>query len=254
MSLTYPNDFKNKFVCGDSLQVMKQIPDESIELIVTSPPYNIRNTTSGGTSSIGTKHSKWSVAALGDGYDDYDDNLPHDEYVEWQRECLKEMFRIIPENGAIFYNHKWRVQNGLLQDRNDIVDGFPVRQIIVWKRAGGINFNQGYFLPTFEVVYLICKPDFKLAPRGNRHGDVWEITQESSSEHPAPFPIEIPARIIASTTATTVLDPFMGSGTTALAAKKLHRDFVGIELSPKYITMAKERIKKNQQVMDFLNF
>lgn len=254
MTFTYNiNDFKNKFICGDSLAMMKQIPDESIELIVTSPPYNIRNT-SGGISTIGTKNSKWPVAALSEGYSEYDDNMPHDEYVKWQRECLAEMYRIIPEDGAIFYNHKWRVQNGLLQDRSDIISGFPVRQIIIWKRAGGINFNSGYFLPTYEIIYLICKPKFKLAEKANCLTDVWEIPQELNNEHPAPFPIEIPKRIIASTTAKLVLDPFMGSGTTALAAKLLHRDFVGIELSQKYIKMAEERIHENQQVMDFLDF
>lgn len=254
MTITYPDDFKNKFICGDSLQIMKQIPDESIDLIVTSPPYNIRNTSGGSVSTIGTKNSKWPVAALSDGYSDYNDNMPHDEYVQWQRECLTEMLRIIPEDGAIFYNHKWRVQHGLLQNRNDIVDGFPVRQIIIWKRAGGINFNDNYFLPTYEVVYLICKPKFKLAHKANCLTDVWEITQESDNEHPAPFPIEIPKRIISSTTAKTVLDPFMGSGTTALAAQLLLRDFIGIELSQKYIEMAEKRIHKNQQVTEFLDF
>ncbi len=248
------DDFKNKFICGDSLQMMKQIPDESIDLIVTSPPYNIKNSSGNGLSTIGTKNSKWARAALSEGYDNYNDNILHEEYVKWQRECLTEMFRIIPEDGAIFYNHKWRVQNGLLQDRNDIVGDFPVRQIIIWKRAGGINFNSGYFLPTFEVIYLICKPKFKLTEKANCLTDVWEITQESNNEHPAPFPLEIPKRIISSTTADTILDPFMGSGTTALAAKLLNRNFVGIELSSKYIKMAEERIHENQQVMDFLDF
>lgn len=254
MALKYPNDFMNKFICGHSLQIMKEIPDNSIDLIVTSPPYNIRNTSGGGMSTIGTKNSKWPVAALSEGYTEHDDNMPHDEYVKWQRDCLTEMFRIIPDDGAIFYNHKWRVQNGLLQDRSDIVDGFPVRQVIIWRRCGGINFNDNYFLPTYEVIYMICKPKFKLARKACGQGDVWDIGQELDNEHPAPFPVELPERIISSTNAKTVLDPFMGSGTTALAAQKLHRDFVGIELSPKYVELAQKRIQENQQVMDFLNF
>lgn len=254
MTLTYPKDFTNKFICGDSLQVMQQIPDESIDLIITSPPYNIRNTSNGGKSTIGTKNSKWPIAALSEGYSEHDDKMPHDEYVEWQRNCLTEMFRIIPEDGAIFYNHKWRVQNGILQDRSDIVNGFPVRQIIIWKRAGGINFNRGYFLPTYEIIYLICKPKFKLAEKANSLTDVWEVPQELNNKHPAPFPIEIPKRIISSTTAKFVLDPFMGSGTTALAAQHSNCNFVGIELSPKYIKMSEQRILENQQVMNFFTF
>ena len=173
--------------------------------------------------------------------------MPHDEYVAWQRDCLSEMFRLIKNDGAIFYNHKWRVQAGLLQDRQDIVSGFPVRQIIIWKRKGGINFNKGYFLPTYEVIYLICKPEFKLADGANSYGDIWEFTQEMKNEHPAPFPVALIERIISSTTAQVVLDPFMGSGTTAIAAKKLGRDFVGIEISPEYVELSKRRLGTSMQ-------
>lgn len=185
---------------------------------------------------------KWSNAALINGYSDHDDCMPHDKYVEWQRNCLAEMFRIIPEDGAIFYNHKWRVQGGLLQDRSDIVAGLPVRQIIIWQRKGGINFNAGYFLPTYEVIYLICKPAFKLAPKANSHGDIWQFTQEMNNQHPAPFPVALIERIISSTQAKTVLDPFMGSGTTAVAARNLGRHYIGIEITPEYVDMARGRV------------
>ena len=60
--------------------------------------------------------------------------MPYDQYVEWQRECLRAMYRLLTDNGAIFYNHKWQIQAGLLQDRREIVEGFPVRQIIIWRR------------------------------------------------------------------------------------------------------------------------
>ena len=233
--------YRNKIVCGDSLALMRDMPSESVDLVVTSPPYNLRNTSGGGVS--GAKgYGKWKTAALADGYGDYDDNMPHNEYVEWQRACLTEMLRIIPDTGAIFYNHKWRVQNGLMQDRQDIVEGFPVRQIIIWKRKGGINFNKGYFLPTYEVIYLICKKKFELAPKACSLGDVWEIKQEMKNEHPAPFPVELAERIINSTTAKIILDPFMGSGTTAVAAKKLGRDYIGFELSQSYCDMANARV------------
>ena len=89
--------------------------------------------------------------------------MPNDEYAEWQRACISEMMRIISDDGALFYNHKWRVQGGLIQDRQDIVESFPVRQIIIWKRKGGINFNPGYFLPTYEVIYLIAKPKLAIS-------------------------------------------------------------------------------------------
>lgn len=108
------------------------------------------------------------------------------------------MLRVTKETGAIFYNHKWRVQKGLLQDRHAIVEGFPVPQIIIWRRKGGINFNPGYFLPAFEVIYLIAKEGFRLAPKANALGDVWEIPQAFKNKHPAPFPVELTDRIVKS--------------------------------------------------------
>lgn len=239
--LAYPQEFLNKIICGDILEVMRQIPDESLDLVVTSPPYNLKNSTGNGMKD--GRGGKWSKAALLNGYSNHHDSMPHNEYIKWQRDCLTEMLRVIKDNGAIFYNHKWRVQNGLLQDRADIVSGFPVRQIIIWRRKGGINFNKGYFLPTYEVIYLIAKPKFKLAPKANAYGDIWEFTQEMKNPHPAPFPVTLINRIISSTEAQTVLDPFMGSGTTAVAARALGRNYIGIEISPDYCKMAEERIK-----------
>lgn len=163
-------------------------------------------------------------------------------YVAQQRKSLEAMMRVIRGDGAIFYNHKWRVQDGLLQDRHDIVKDFPVRQIIIWKRKGGLNFNPGYFLPTYEVIYLICKPNFKLAPGANKQGDVWNIPQDKNNPHPAPFPVELAQQCIRSTTGQIILDPQMGSGSTAIAAEALGRDWIGMDISPEYCKLANERI------------
>ncbi|MEK7636975.1 MAG: site-specific DNA-methyltransferase [Patescibacteria group bacterium] len=242
--LNYPLDFINKNICGNAVDVMKQIPDGSVDLVVTSPPYNLKNSTGNGMKD--GRGGKWANAALQNGYSHHDDSMPHEKYVKWQRDSLTEMLRIIPENGAIFYNHKWRVQAGLLQDRQDIVAGFPVRQIIIWKRKGGLNFNAGYFLPTYEVIYLIAKPKFKLADKANALGDVWEFTQEMNNKHPAAFPVKLIDRIISATDAKVVLDPFMGSGTTAISAINHKRKYIGIDISPDYCEMARKRIKQHQ--------
>ncbi|MEM7539826.1 MAG: site-specific DNA-methyltransferase [Chloroflexota bacterium] len=249
IQLQYPDDFINKFICGNSVEVMKKLPDGSVDLVVTSPPYNLKNSTGNGMKD--GRGGKWSRAALINGYSHHNDNMPHEEYVQWQRDCLTEMLRIIPDDGAIFYNHKWRVQAGLLQDRQDIVSGFPVRQIIIWRRKGGINFNPGYFLPTYEVIYLIAKSKFKLVKKANSHGDIWEFGQELKNKHPAPFPLALIERIVSSTNAQVVLDPFMGSGTTALAAKNLGRNFIGVDISPEYCEMAQQRLKDPKSIIKF---
>ena len=251
--MNFPYDYINKIICGDSLTIMRQMPNSCIDLAVTSPPYNLKNSTGNGMSA-NTKSGKWAGNPLQNGYSHYSDNIPNDEYADWQYNCLKEMYRLIKDDGAIFYNHKWRVQDGLIQDRKDIIRDLPVRQIIIWRRKGGINFNPGYFLPTYEVIYLIPKPNFKLVPKANAFGDVWEFTQEMKNEHPAPFPVALIDRIISSTYAKTILDPFSGSGTTAVVALGLNRNYIGIELSPDYCEMSEKRIWKNKKQSELLKF
>ena len=247
---TQPEDLETwvgKVHHGDCLKLMDKMPVGSVGLIVTSPPYNLRNSTGNGMKD--GRGGKWPQASLINGYQCHDDNMPYSEYVQWQRNCLTSMMRVLREDGAIFYNHKWRVQDGLLQDRREIIEGFPVRQVIIWKRAGGINFNAGYFLPTYEVIYLIAKPEFKLAPKANALGDVWSIPQESKNPHPAPFPVELAQRCIQSTTAQTILDPFLGSGTTAIAAQALNRQWIGVEVSKDYCKVARDRIRTARKLL-----
>ena len=233
-------NYLNSILLGDSLDIMKRMPSGSIDIFITSPPYNLKNSTGNGMKD--GRGGKWENAALQKGYNNHTDNMPYDEYCKWQRACLKQMLRLLPEDGAIFYNHKWRVQAGLLQDRHEIVKGLPVRQIIIWHRKGGINFNPGYFLPTYEVIYLIAKPGFKLVKGSNKVGDVWEIKQELNNPHPAPFPEDLIDRIISSTNGKIIADPFSGSGTVGVCSIKQGRNFILMDNSLEYCEMAQKRI------------
>jgi modification methylase len=114
----------NQIIWSDCLEGMRSLPDECVDLVVTSPPYNLKNSTGNGMKD--GRGGKWANAALVNGYATYDDCMPDPEYVAWQRDCLAEMLRVTKPNGAVFYNHKWRVQAGLLQDRREIIDGFPL--------------------------------------------------------------------------------------------------------------------------------
>ena len=122
-----------------------KMPAASIGLIVTSPPYNLRNSTGNGLKD--GRGGKWPRAGLIHGYQGHADDLPADAYIQWQRHCLAAMMRLLRHDGAIFYNHKWRVQAGCSKTRSEIVEGFPVRQIIIWKRDGGINSTPAISFP-----------------------------------------------------------------------------------------------------------
>lgn len=236
----------NSIVTGDCLELISQLPSESIPLVFTSPPYNLSTTTGGGFDkrrSFERKGGKWNGGNLAFGYTDHDDAMATSEYKEWQQVILRELWRSLTPDGAIFYNHKPRVQNGLLWTPLELNPGLPIRQIIIWQRAGGVNFTETHYLPTHEWIIIFAKPRFRLKSKGaSGMGDIWTVTQDTDNPHPAPFPVGLPLRAIETTNPGLVLDPFIGSGSTAMAAKMLGCDYLGFDKSPDYCQMARDRI------------
>lgn len=243
----------DRVYCMDAETFLSRLASQSIDIVITSPPYNLRNSTGGYWRSKDTS-SKWSNAALRNGYDVHSDDMPIPDYIEWQRRVIAQVWRVLKDDGALFYNHKWRVQNGVIQRHaEEILQGYPIRQVIVWQRAGGINMNDGYFVPNYELIYMVAKPNFKLAPKANAVGDVWYLPQETrgNNSHPAPFPLGIPERIVISTLGTVFLDPFAGSGTTLVAAQKHGRRFLGCDISAEYVELARKRLAQPYTVPMF---
>lgn len=151
---------------GDCREVLASL-DEAFDLVFTSPPYNLGVTTGGG---FPTGHyapdapmrkrggqGKWPGAAIADGYGVHDDAMPPVEYEAWQHDVLYDCWGHLTDAGAIFYNHKPRVQGGELWTPLAMNPGLPVRQIIVWARAGGINFSPSFYVPTHEVDRGVCE-------------------------------------------------------------------------------------------------
>lgn len=245
---------------GDNRDVLPAIGPNCADLVFTSPPYNLGNTSGGGmpgkkplghydpAGGMGKRGGmgKWSGGALAHGYDAYKDNMPHAEYVAWQQETLMACWRALTEAGAIFYNHKPRVLNGVLVTPFAYVPpDLPVRQVVIWQRAGGVNFSPAFYLPTHEWIVILAKDAFRLASKGaSGAGDVWSVAQESNPDHPAPFPERLPLTAIETTGARVVLDPFAGSGTTLVAAKRLGRQAIGIELNERYCEIAARRLSQ----------
>lgn len=241
---------------GDCLEVLPTLPPA--DLIVTSPPYNLGNTTGGGfpdrfghyRKSTGLAGrgggGKWGGGALANGYGIHSDDMPHEEYLAWQAKCLRAFWACLGPAGAIFYNHKPRVQDGQLIAPMDYVPAELrpyVRQEIVWMRSGGINFSPAFYLPMHERILVIARRGWRLKSKGaSGVGDVWEIHQETDNPHPAPFPVELPARAIETTEPTLTVDPFMGSGTTLRAAKDAGRRAIGIEIEERYCEIAVKRL------------
>ena len=226
-------------ICGDALAEMKKMESGTFGCIVTSPPYNLRRSMA---DDGGSEPDFRGWGPLRDGYENYGDNLPHAEYVAWQNACVREMWRLLRPDGALFYNHKFRVGRRPMLDHAGILEGVPVRQMVIWPRPS-VNISPGhhYYVPNYENVYVIARDEWRV---GRIYGDVWHMVQVPGNDHPAPFPVALPMRCLETAPdGAPVLDPFMGSGTTAVAAERMGLDWVGIERSNKYCELARRRVE-----------
>jgi modification methylase len=226
---------------GDCREVLPTLG--KVDAVVTSPPYNMHGGDLG--TKMGHKGSRWNNSGgLADGYGLYADDLSQEEYENWQRDILSLCWARLSDAGAIFYNHKPRPRKKELWTPLCLGGNLPLRQIVIWARNGGFNFSPSHFMPTHEWVIIWAKPAFALKSRAaSGVGDVWLIAFDTNTEHPAPFPIELASRCIEPTNCVTVLDPFMGSGTTGVACVKLGRRFIGVEIEERYFSIACRRIE-----------
>ena len=230
----------NKIYNEDCLIGMKQIPDESIDLIITSPPYN-----------LGKQHHTGNNRFVA--YAEHDDNMPEEEYQKWQIDVLNECFRILKPSGSMWYNHKNRIKNGLQITPYEwlLKTNFIIKQEIIWQN-GSQNFDKIRFYPMTERVYWLAKsPKVKMFNAINHHDFFtraeWQPVK-TKGEHKRAYPVKMCEDIISCfENAKTVLDPFVGSGTTAIACLNTNRNYIGFELDENYYNIATERIKNHKK-------
>lgn len=237
---------------GDCLEVLPQLHGP-VDIVVTSPPYNLGaspwphlgNWKPGDAAGGRSKWRNGSDAGNGIQYGKHADAMPWPEYVRWQREVLALLWGKLAGDGAIFYNHKPRVVGAKLWTPSELIpETVTVRQIVIWARPGGMNFNPTAFVPTHEWIMILAKDDFRLRDKAvSGLGDVWRMTPDNNP-HPAPFPLALPSRAIEATDAALILDPFCGSGTTLRAAKNMGRRGIGIETDERYCEMAACRLEQ----------
>ncbi len=222
----------NKVIQGDCLELMKCIPDESIDMVLTSPPYNLGNTHHTG----GKRHKA------------YNDNLPEEEYQKWQIKVLNECFRILKDTGSVIYNHKNRISKGIQITPYEWIlkTPFLIKQEIVWFN-GSQNFDKIRFYPMTERIYWLAKsPKTKLFNAINHHDffdkKEWKAVG-TKGEHTRAFPEKMVEDILKCfPDAQTILDPFAGSGTTGVACQNLNRNFILMEQEPEYVEIIKKRL------------
>jgi len=222
---------------GDCMAILKTLQAESIDMVMTSPPYNL-----GDSHHTGNKKHKA-----------YNDNLPEKEYQDWQLKVLEECFRVLKDDGSMIYNHKNRIKNGTQITPYEWIlkSSFTIKQELVWFN-GSQNFDKIRFYPMTERIYWLAKqPKTKLFNAINHHDlfgrNEWKAVG-TKGNHTRAFPEKMVKDILSCfPDAQIVLDPFCGSGTTGVVAKKLGRNFIGIDLNPEYLELAKKRINNTQK-------
>ncbi len=214
---------------GDAREILASIPDNSIDLVFTSPPFNLGN-----NHHTGSKR-----------HQAYNDNLPEVEYQHQQKSILNELHRVVKQGGSCWYQHKNRIKDGisitpyqwLLQTK------WLMKQEIVW-RNGSQNFDKIRFYPMTERIYWLTKSSkTKLYNKVNLHDD-WHIEPVGSNkQHTRAFPTKLVENVLMCfPDANLILDPFSGSGTTGVVAKSLGRKCILIDIDADYCALALSRI------------
>ncbi len=244
------SDFLDQIIQGDSLQVLKEIPSDSIDMVFADPPFN-----------------------LGKKYNSYSDRKKEIEYLDWAREWLYEIVRVTKPTGSIFVHNipKWLIYFGNILNEIAIF-----RHWISWD-AMGAPLGKTLLPNHYGILYYVKTDDFKFYdiriphPRcrscniilkdygGKKHlihpfgvlaSDVWTDIhrirhKKRRDEHPCQLPEPLLERLILMATdeGDIVLDPFIGTGTTAVAAKKLGRHFIGIDIDPHYVEISRKKLE-----------
>lgn len=241
----------NQFLCGDVLEMIKKIPDNSIHFAVTSPPYNV-----------------------GKDYDNHNDKMSHQAYLEWLNKVWIETERVLVNGGRFAINIAPTGIRDFVPIHHDYIEqmkkiGMKFRTEILWykqtmlKRTAWGSFKSPanpHIVPSWEYVLIFTKGENRL-DGDQKMADItkeefmkfsdgfWKIKPETQRKgHPAPFPEELIYRLVKfySYKGNNILDMFGGTGTVAVIAKRTGRNFVHIDISPQYCKVAKDRVEKEE--------
>lgn len=251
-------DADSVLFCGHCLDLLKQIPDRSIQLVVTSPPYNIGK--------------------------EYEKKRQLQDYIQFQEQVIRECVRVLADNGSLCWEVGNYVANGAIIPLDIAL--YPIfnaldlvmRNRIIWSFEHGLHCSNRFSGRYETILWFTRKTDtytfnldpvrvpqkypgkkyfkgpkagqYSCNPLGKNPGDVWDIPNVKNNhvektDHPCQFPVELIERLVLSMSneGDWVLDPFVGTGTSIIAAIRHDRRGAGAEIEPKYVDIARERIR-----------
>jgi len=227
----------------DCMITMAKMADESVDLIVTSPPYNKWKN----VRVQKNREEYWNRTNIK--YDNYNDKMSDEDYEIWQINIINECLRVLKPTGTICYNHKDEIHNFTVKSPLQWIfkTNACLRQSVIWDRCGMQAYNPVRFYRLEEYIYILghYNKKFKWNKDAAKYNSIWRIPPNRNIHgHPATFPEEIVKRCIEAFTEENdiVYDPFNGSGTTTLVSKKMNRQYIGSDISKKYCDVALSRI------------
>ena len=228
----------------DCLEWMRQQPDDIIDCVIYSPPYNKKGLRGGRRTST----QLWRGANID--YGVYADNMPEDQYKRWQIAVMDECWRIIKPTGSIFYQHKIRNWDRKGSHPYEWLSQCRAQfyQEIVWYRKSTPALDERYLFATTERIYWFCKDKpnvYKQQLDRHYRSDIWTIFPDKGNSHPASFPVQLAKNcvLLATSVNDIVYDPFAGTGTTLAVAQEFGCVGIGTEIDPDYCQFIHHRLQ-----------
>ena len=214
---------KSWLMQGDCLERMKEIPDGSVDMILTDPPYGMKY----------KRHIKKPRF----------DKIMNDNNLQWLPAAMDEIKRILTKNGNMYIFCSWHNCDIF---KHELQKRFHLKNMLIWNKGGnGMGDLRTDYGGVYEVVFFVVNnTGNQRALNGKRDSNIINFSRSGNKLHPTEKPVDMMEYLISKSTDEnqTILDPFMGSGSTGVACKSLNRSFIGIELDEEYFKIAQERI------------
>ena len=206
---------------GDCLELLKDIPDGSVDMVLTDPPYGM---------AFKSNHRKEKY-----------NEIKNDKSLEWLEKYVCECFRILKHNTAVYFFCSWHNVDVFKQA---IEKKFKIKNILIWEKNNtSMGDLKASYAPKYEMIIFAHKGRKLL--NGFRYADIIKANRTGNKLHPTEKPVDLLELFIknSSDENAVVFDGFMGSGSTGVACVNTNRQFIGIELDPQYFEIAKKRIE-----------
>ncbi len=233
----------NKIFNGDTLEILPTLPDNSIDLVITDPPFAI---------DFKAKRSNYNrkYKNVLEGYNE----ISPDKYLEFSIKWIGELPRILKEDGSVYIISGWTNLKDILIaiDKSKLI----LLNHIIWKYQFGVYTKRKFVTSHYHILLCVKSKNYKFNKIDKYPEDVWIINREywhNKIKTPTKLPEKLVEKMVlySSNKGDLILDPFVGSGTVPVCAKKLQRNFIGIEINEEYVKFANERLKNINLYLDF---